>query len=144
MRCGVRRAWSRGAILLAIATGVALLAAPASGVAADALECTFRGPGYPKLGRHSKPGNLYVAFIKRSLTCDEARAVARRGTKTANPGPFRPFEMAGGWSCVSFSPGFTSKVVAGQCSLPGTRKLVNWSPVCEQSDSACKNLRRPR
>jgi hypothetical protein len=123
---------------------VTLLAAPAGGVASDALSCTFQGPGYPKLGRHSKPGNKYGVVFRRALTCDEARAIARRGTKTANPGTFRTFRLEGGWSCLSWSPPFVGNVVAGQCTKPGSRALVNWSPVCDTRDSGCSNLRRPR
>lgn len=135
--------WRRGALAMALAACFVVLVMPTGGTASSTLDCTFRSLEYPKLGRHSKPGNTYVVFIKRSLTCDDARAVARRGTKTANPGPFRAFEL-GAWSCMSFSPGFTAKVIAGQCAMPGTRKLVNWAPVCEHGDNACNNLRRPR
>jgi hypothetical protein len=123
---------------------VAVLVAPSGSVASGTLTCTFQGPGYPKLGRHSKPGNKYAVFVRRALTCDEARAIARRGTKTANPGTFRPFRMEGGWSCLSWSPGFVSNVIAGQCVKPGSRALVNWSPVCDSRDSSCSTLRRPR
>jgi hypothetical protein len=132
--------WRRCALTAILAVCAAMLLAP-GGSASHAFDCKFQSLQYPKLGRHSKPGTLYAVFIRRSLTCDDARATARRGTKTENPGPLRPFKM-GPWSCLSFSPAFASKVIAGQCVQPGTRKLVNWSPVCEHGDNSCNTLRR--
>jgi hypothetical protein len=139
---GTRTGWRRTLLALGAVGSLVLLVAPVGGVASTSLECRFQGPGYPKLGRHSKPGNKYGVFVRRSLTCDEARAVARRGTKTANPGPFRPFTLQGGWSCLSWSPGFVATVIAGQCVKPGTRALVNWSPICDSRDRSCSTLRR--
>jgi hypothetical protein len=133
----------RSLLALGVVCCLVLLVAPVGGVASTSLECRFVGPGYPKLGRHSKPGNKYGVFVRRSLTCDEARAVARRGTKTTNPGALRPFTMEGGWSCLSWSPPFVGNVIAGQCVKPGSRALVNWSPVCDSRDRSCSTLRRP-
>jgi hypothetical protein len=143
MRGDRTTAWRRRALGLALGTAVALLAVPTAGIASSALDCRFRGPGYPALDRNSRPSDRYVVFITRSLTCDEARTVARRGTKTANPGPFLTFTM-GDWRCFSFSPKFVEKVVAGQCVKPGTRELLNWAPACTSDSTACKNLRRGR
>jgi hypothetical protein len=136
----------RAVLAIALGTLLVLVAAqaPAASVASDSLSCTFRGPGYPSLGKRSNPGNNYVVFIKRSLTCDEAKTVALRGARTANPGPFATFRLNGGWSCFSFSPASVGRVIAGQCWKPGTRALLNWSPACNPADRACSNLRKPR
>jgi hypothetical protein len=139
-RCAARRA----AIAIVVGTLLVLLAAPSASVASSSLSCSFRGPGYPALGKRSLPGNNYIVFIKRSLTCDEAKTVALRGTRTSNPGPFATFRLNGGWSCFSFSPAYVGNVIAGQCWKPGTRALLNWSPACNPADRACSNLRKPR
>lgn len=124
--------------------GVLASAPPATaGPAATALDCFFSGPRYPALSPSSRPGSRYVVFIRRRLTCDEARSVALRGTRSPNPGPFRPFTLTGGWQCVSWAPPTLGKIIAGQCTKPGSGALVNWSPACDPDASrACKNLRR--
>lgn len=132
----MRRAFAAAVVLVTLASVQAMTAAGAEP------RCRFRGPMYPALDARSKPGNLYEVFIKRSLTCDEARSVALRGTRKGNPGPFRPFPLVGGWSCLSFAPPRVGKVMAGQCVKPGSRALVNWLPVCDPARPACKNLRR--
>ncbi len=131
--------WVIGSVI-----AVMLVAAGAgSALASSDLSCLFTGPRYPALDSTSRPGSRYAVFIRRQLTCDEARSVALRGARSANPGPFRPFNLSGGWQCLSWSPPSVRKVIAGQCVKPGSRALVNWSPACDPSASrACKNLRR--
>lgn len=122
--------------------GVALTAfAPVGGAASSPLDCTFRSVQYPKLNPTARPGSLYAVFIRRQLTCDEARTVARRGTKTSNPGKLKTFALPGGWRCVSLAPlePGNGKVLAGQC-LKAPGKIVNWVPVCAPR-TPCTNLR---
>ncbi|MGH3126706.1 MAG: hypothetical protein ACRDPX_02185 [Gaiellaceae bacterium] len=139
----VNRASTRWALLAVVlsAAAVAMLGSAGTGEAGSSqFECRFQGPRYPALTRTSRPGSTYVVFIRRQLTCDEARSVARRGTGTLNPGRFRSFTLRGGWICMSFAPAGNGKVLAGQCAKPGSRALVNWLPICE-SGKPCKNLR---
>jgi hypothetical protein len=129
-------------LVVALAAAGALLASSGAGSASTTIECRFTGPGYPSLTPTSRPANTYVVFVKRQLTCDQARTIARRGTKTPNPGPLRTFHLPDGWGCVSFAPRTpgNGKVLAGQCTRQGGQ-LVNWLPICEQNQP-CKKLRR--
>lgn len=139
-----RRLGQWGLLVAALSAAViAMVGATGTGAAAPGVfDCRFQGPRYPALTRTSRPGSLYVVFIRRQLTCDEARSVARRGTGTLNPGPFTSFTLRGGWICTSFAPATgNGKVLAGQCVKPGSRALVNWLPICEQG-KPCKNLKR--
>jgi hypothetical protein len=132
-----------GRRLLVAAVVITCLAIAPSAISSPTLSCSFNGPTYPKLSRHSLPGNYYVVFIRRRLTCDEAKTVALRATNKPNPGAFRPFTLPGGWSCVSMSPPVARRTVAGQCTKPGPGALVNWSPACDPDDSRpCTSLRR--
>lgn len=131
-------------IAVALLMAAAVFASPAA-ARSGAASCTFRGPEYPALGRAGKPGNLYLVFIRRRVTCDEARTIALRATQKRNPGPFATFAMPGGWQvCLSFAPSRVSRVIAGQCVKPGSGALVNWAPACDTTQAACKNLRKPR
>lgn len=113
-----------------------------SAAAPAVFDCTFNGPRYPALTQTSRPGRLYVVWIRRQLTCDEARSVARRGSGTVNPGKFRSFEVSGGWTCMSLAPDVgNGKVLAGQCARPDRGELVNWLPMCEPR-KPCKKLKR--
>jgi hypothetical protein len=137
---GITVRWAIVAAAMAAAVSLAVSASPGTAAPSE-FSCTFQGPRYPALTRTARPGSLYVVFIRRQLTCDEARSVARRGTGTVNPGAFRSFTLRGGWSCLSFAPAGNGKVLAGQCAKPGSGALVNWLPFCEPR-KPCKNLRR--